>query len=217
MTLEDPVEYPFPMIRQTSVSEAAGMDFASGIKSLMRQDPDIILVGEVRDKATAEMAFRAAMTGHQVFTTLHSNSAVGALPRLKDIGVTSEILSGNVIGIIAQRLVRKLCKYCKKPYAPSETDLQLLSNRDGVRPTKIYKAKGCKACDNSGYKGRVGLYEIMRMDRDIAEAVLAGKNEAEIEDVAVKKGMILLQQDGCIKAMQGHTTLEEIFRVTRSY
>ena len=126
MTLEDPVEYPFPMIRQTSLGEAVKLDFASGIRSLMRQDPDIILVGEVRDEATAEMAFRAAMTGHQVYSTLHTNSALGAIPRLLDIGLKPGILAGNIIGIIAQRLVRRLCPHCKAAYEPSEIERRLM-------------------------------------------------------------------------------------------
>jgi type IV pilus assembly protein PilB len=118
MTLEDPVEYPMTLIRQTSVSEAARLDFANGVRALMRQDPDIILVGEIRDKDTAEMAFRAAMTGHQVFTTLHTNSALGAIPRLLDIGIVPDVMSGNIIGIVAQRLVRKLCRTCRQSYDP---------------------------------------------------------------------------------------------------
>jgi len=214
MTLEDPVEYPFPLIRQTSVSEAAGMDFASGIKSLMRQDPDIILVGEVRDKATAEMAFRAAMTGHQVFTTLHSNSAIGALPRLKDIGITNEILAGNIIGIIAQRLVRKLCKYCKKPYVPSETDLQLLSNRDGIRPEKIYKARGCKACENSGYKGRLALMEVLKMNSDLDDMLANNSTAKHIKDIAIQQGFFTLADDGVRHICDGTTSIKEVSRVT---
>lgn len=214
MTLEDPVEYPFPLIRQTSVSEAAGMDFASGIRSLMRQDPDIILVGEVRDKATAEMAFRAAMTGHQVFTTLHSNSAIGALPRLKDIGVTNEILAGNIIGIIAQRLVRKLCKYCKKAYSPSATDLQLLSNREGIQPAKIYKAKGCKACENSGYKGRLALMEVLKMNSDLDDMLANNATTKQIKELAIRQGFFTLSGDGVRHICAGTTSIKEVSRVT---
>ena len=119
----------------------------------MRQDPDVILVGEVRDHETAEMAFRAAMTGHQVYSTLHTNSAIGALPRLRDIGIIPEIMAGNIIGIVAQRLIRKLCKFCKAAYQPSEQDLRMLQNDKGVIPQKIYKGKGCTSCDNSGLQG----------------------------------------------------------------
>lgn len=214
MTLEDPVEYPFPMIRQTSVSEAAGMDFANGIKSLMRQDPDIILVGEVRDHPTAEMAFRAAMTGHQVFTTLHSNSAIGALPRLKDIGVTNEILAGNIIGIVAQRLIRRLCKHCKIPYKPSKLDLELLSNREGIQPRKIYKAGGCPICENSGYKGRMALMEVLKMNPDLDDMLANGSTAKQIKDFAVLQGFYSLSDDGVRQILAGITSIKEVSRVT---
>src|SRR6476469_5290297 len=152
MTLEAPVEYPLTLMRQTSVNEVARMDFANGIRSIMRQDPDIILVGEVRDKETAEMAFRAAMTGHQVFTTLHTNSALGAFPRLLDIGIQPDIMAGNIIGIIAQRLVRVLCTYCKEAYIPSLEERQLLGRGiDGE--FKMFRPVGCNRCNNRGYRG----------------------------------------------------------------
>ena len=154
MTLEDPVEYPLTLMRQTSVNEVARMDFANGIRSIMRQDPDIILVGEVRDKETAEMAFRAAMTGHQVFTTLHTNSALGAFPRLLDIGIQPDIMAGNIIGVIAQRLVRVLCPHCKEAYAPTREERMLLGDVAGQKLSYVYRPVGCKQCDNKGYKGR---------------------------------------------------------------
>ena len=157
MTLEDPVEYPVTMMRQTSVNEAAKMDFANGIRSIMRQDPDIILVGEIRDHDTAEMAFRAAMTGHQVFTTLHTNSALGAFPRLLDIGIAPAILAGNMIGVIAQRLVRVLCPACKEGYAPSAEERGVLGLTDD-RPVQIFRAVGCKLCGEKGYRGRIAIY-----------------------------------------------------------
>ena len=146
MTLEDPVEYPTNLIRQTSISETARLDFASGIRSLMRQDPDIILVGEIRDEDTASMALRAAMTGHQVFSTLHTNSAIGAIPRLLDIGVKPDILAGNLIGIIAQRLARKLCIECREPYAVGSLERGLLGLKATDRQQSIYRAKGCRIC-----------------------------------------------------------------------
>jgi len=160
MTLEDPVEYPLTLMRQTSVSEVARMDFADGIRAIMRQDPDIILVGEVRDKETAEMAFRAAMTGHQVFTTLHTNSALGAFPRLLDIGIQPDIMSGNIIGIIAQRLVRVLCAHCKEAYAPSKEERQLLGLA-GEQVSYLHRSVGCKLCDSKGFKGRATVMEIL--------------------------------------------------------
>ena len=153
MTLEDPVEYPVTLMRQTSVNEAAKMDFANGIRSMMRQDPDIILVGEVRDKDTAEMAFRAAMTGHQVFTTLHTNSALGAFPRLLDIGILPDIIAGNIIGIIAQRLVRMLCPHCKEAYAPEPRGAPDPRAATPTPSVKIYRPAGCKQCNYQRLQG----------------------------------------------------------------
>jgi type II secretory ATPase GspE/PulE/Tfp pilus assembly ATPase PilB-like protein len=213
MTLEDPVEYPFPLIRQTSVNEAAGMGFANGIKSLMRQDPDVILVGEVRDAETAEMAFRAAMTGHQVFTTLHTNSAIGALPRLRDIGIIPEIMAGNIIGVIAQRLVRKLCPFCKTAHRPTAEDLQLLSNRAGLIAKKIFKPKGCTACDQTGYKGRFALLEILKMNSDLDDLLARGATTKEIREAAYEQGFFTLADDGVRHIMDGITSLEEVARV----
>jgi type II secretory ATPase GspE/PulE/Tfp pilus assembly ATPase PilB-like protein len=214
MTLEDPVEYPFPLIRQTSVSEMAGMDFADGIKSLMRQDPDIILVGEIRDEDTAEMAFRAAMTGHQVYSTLHTNSAIGALPRLRDIGIIPEIMAGNIIGVIAQRLVRKLCKFCKEAYRPDDHEYRLLSNRDNIKPGKIYRARGCKACDNSGYKGRMALMEILKMNSDLDDMLVHGATVKEMKEAAYLQGFFTLADDGIRHVIDGITSIEEVSRVT---
>lgn len=213
MTLEDPVEYPFPLIRQTSVNEAAGMGFANGIKSLMRQDPDVILVGEVRDQETAEMAFRAAMTGHQVYTTLHTNSAIGALPRLRDIGIIPEIMAGNIIGVIAQRLVRKLCKICKAAYRPTADDLQLLGNREGVLANKIYKPKGCTACDQTGYKGRLALLEILKMNSDLDDLLARGATTKEMREAAYEQGFFTLADDGVRHIIEGTTSIEEVGRV----
>ena len=213
MTLEDPVEYPFPLIRQTSVNQAAGMDFANGIKSLMRQDPDVILVGEVRDAETAEMAFRAAMTGHQVYTTLHTNSAIGALPRLRDIGIIPEIMAGNIIGVVAQRLVRKLCNYCKVAYQPDERDLAMLSNREGIIPDKIYKGKGCTACDHSGYKGRLAMLEILKMNTDLDDMLAHGATTKEIRNAAYEQGFFTLADDGVRNIINGITSIKEVGRV----
>jgi type II secretory ATPase GspE/PulE/Tfp pilus assembly ATPase PilB-like protein len=213
MTLEDPVEYPFPLIRQTSVNETAGMGFANGIKSLMRQDPDVILVGEIRDHETAEMAFRAAMTGHQVYSTLHTNSAIGALPRLRDIGIIPEIMAGNIIGVMAQRLVRKLCEYCKEGYVPDSRDLGMLSNREGLIPKKIYKAKGCTACDQSGYKGRFAMLEILKMNTDLDDLLAHGATTKEIRDAAYEQGFFTLADDGVRHIISGITSIEEVGRV----
>jgi len=213
MTLEDPVEYPTVMIRQTSANETSRLDFASGIRSLLRQDPDIILVGEIRDEDTASMALRAAMTGHQVFSTLHTNSALGAIPRLMDIGVKPDILAGNIIGIIAQRLVRKLCKECKEPYEMEELERNLLNLKSTDRQQVIYRSKGCPACENQGYKGRMSLIEILKFDTDMDELVARHGTPKELFRMAISKGFKPLAEVGSARVLDGVTSLEEVARV----
>jgi type II secretory ATPase GspE/PulE/Tfp pilus assembly ATPase PilB-like protein len=211
MTLEDPVEYPVTLMRQTSVNEVARMDFANGIRSIMRQDPDIILVGEVRDKETAEMAFRAAMTGHQVFTTLHTNSALGAFPRLLDIGIQPDIMAGNIIGVIAQRLVRVLCPHCKEPYQPGREERMLLGEFAEGDPT-LYHAVGCRQCDNKGYRGRTPILEILVMDTDMDELVARRSTAKELRTAAMAKGFRPLAEAGIQRVLDGITTLSELSR-----
>ena len=212
MTLEDPVEYPMTMIRQTSVNEVAKLDFASGVRSMMRQDPDVILVGEIRDHDTAEMAFRAAMTGHQVFSTLHTNSSIGAIPRLIDLGVQPDIMAGNVIGVIAQRLVRKLCRHCKSPDQPNDSSRRILGLEAGdERP--IYRPVGCNQCDNQGYRGRMAIMEIFKFDQEIDELVARRATTREIRKVAASRGFRTLADDAIMRVMRGETSLEEISRV----
>ncbi len=212
MTLEDPVEYPMTLIRQTSVNEAAKMDFGNGIRSLMRQDPDVILVGEIRDEDTATMAFRAAMTGHQVYSTLHTNSAVGAVPRLLDIGIVADILAGNIIGIIAQRLVRKLCKHCKQAYEASTRERNLLgANTDRV--PMIYRSVGCDQCDYQGYRGRMAIMEILKMDSDLDELIAHRATGRELHKAALAKGFRTLADDGARRVLDGSTSVDELIRV----
>jgi type II secretory ATPase GspE/PulE/Tfp pilus assembly ATPase PilB-like protein len=213
MTLEDPVEYPTVMIRQTSANETSRLDFASGIRSLMRQDPDIILVGEIRDEDTASMALRAAMTGHQVFSTLHTNSALGAIPRLLDIGVKPDILAGNIIGIIAQRLVRILCKHCKEAFEMGDLERNLLNLKSTDRQQVIYRAKGCQVCDGQGYKGRMSLIEILQFDSDMDELVARHGTPKELLRMAVSKGFKPLADVGSSRVLDGSSSLEEISRV----
>jgi len=211
MTLEDPVEYPLTLMRQTSVNEVARMDFATGIRSIMRQDPDIILVGEVRDRETAEMAFRAAMTGHQVFTTLHTNSALGAFPRLLDIGIQPAIMAGNIIGVIAQRLVRVLCPHCKEAYAPSAEERQLLGEAaDGV--TQLYRAAGCRHCDNKGYRGRTAIMELLVMNSELDELVARGATARELRGAAMANEFRPLALEGIRRVADGTTSLAEMAR-----
>ena len=212
MTLEDPVEYPMPMIRQTSLNEAAKLDFANGIRSMMRQDPDIILVGEVRDEETAEMAFRAAMTGHQVFSTLHTNSALGAIPRLIDIGVKPQIMAGNIIGIVAQRLVRRLCRQCKQAYAPDEAERHLLGI-SSTKPVLLYREGGCESCNFLGFKGRLAVIEVLKINKDLDEMIARGATRAEMHEAAVESGFRELSEDGVRHVLSGLTSLSEISRV----
>jgi type II secretory ATPase GspE/PulE/Tfp pilus assembly ATPase PilB-like protein len=211
MTLEDPVEYPVAMMRQTSVSETAKMDFGNGIRSIMRQDPDIILVGEIRDRDTAEMAFRAAMTGHQVFTTLHTNSALGAFPRLLDIGILPDIMAGNIIGIIAQRLARLLCQHCKEAYSPSPEERQLLG-LDLESAVKIFRPVGCNRCNNRGYRGRTAIMEILHMDADMDELVARRATPRELREAAAAKNFRSLAEEGVQRVLDGITSLAEVAR-----
>jgi type II secretory ATPase GspE/PulE/Tfp pilus assembly ATPase PilB-like protein len=211
MTLEDPVEYPLTLMRQTSVNDAVRMDFASGIRSMMRQDPDIILVGEMRDKDTAEMAFRAAMTGHQVFSTLHTNSALGAFPRLLDIGIQPDIMAGNIIGVIAQRLVRVLCTHCKEAYVPLPEERRILGP-DGADVEHLYRPAGCGRCDNKGYKGRCSVMELLVMDGDLDELVARRATAKELRAAALAKQYRPLAEEGIALVLKGTTSLAEVSR-----
>lgn len=206
MTLEDPVEYQLPLIRQSNVREGSGMDFLSGIKSLMRQDPDIVFVGEVRDEDTALMAVRAALTGHQVFTTLHTNDAMGAIPRLGDIGVPTHLLAGTLIGCLAQRLARKLCQHCKSPREATPEELKILR----MDKATVYDMVGCDKCKGKGYKGRVAIAEILRVDRGLDELIATHATRQAMIDYAIENGFVTMQQDGINKVLEGQITLEEL-------
>lgn len=211
MTLEDPVEYPIALVRQSSINEAAKLNFASGIRSMMRQDPDIILVGEIRDHPTAEMAFRAAMTGHQVYSTLHTNSAIGAIPRLLDIGILPDIMAGNIIGIVAQRLIRKLCPHCKKEYLPTLSERKMLEFDGGDIPV-IFQATGCSHC-HQGYFGRQAIVEIIKMDSELDDLISRRSSLRDIKNAAQEKGFRPLAQDGLRRIIEGTTSLAEVARV----
>lgn len=213
MTLEDPVEYPVPMMRQTTVGEAAKLDFPGGVRSIMRQDPDIILVGEIRDRPAAEMAFRAAMTGHRVYSTLHANSSAGAIPRLLDIGIPPDIAAGNLIGVIAQRLVRVLCPHCKQPHAPSAEERELFNPANDGEPLTLYGANGCAHCRHTGYDGRIALMELLVMDADLDDLVARRAGVRELQRAAAEKGCRTLAQDGLRRVRQGVTSLAEVARV----
>ncbi|MEK9826356.1 MAG: ATPase, T2SS/T4P/T4SS family, partial [Methylotenera sp.] len=218
MTLEDPVEYPLGRIRQTSVMEANKLDFSNGIRSIMRQDPDIILVGEIRDEDTANMAFRAAMTGHQVFTTLHTNSALGVFPRLSDIGILPAMMAGNMIGVVAQRLVRVLCPACKQTYIPDAHEHQLLrlqfnqaNPSDSAR--QIFRAQGCVHCENQGYRGRTVIMELLNIDDEIDALISRNAHSDELRNAAYRKGFVALADDALRLVLNGITSLEEVMRV----
>ena len=212
MTLEDPVEYPVSLMRQTSVAEVNKVDFANGIRSIMRQDPDIILVGEIRDEDTATMAFRAAMTGHQVFTTLHTNSALGAFPRLTDIGISPDIMAGNIIGVVAQRLVRVLCPHCKESAKPSDDERKILGVKRN-EAIQIFKHKGCKRCNQTGYRGRMAIIELLRIDADMDALIARRAHLDELRKVALDKGFSTLADDGVRRILEGYTSIEEVMRV----
>ncbi len=212
MTLEDPVEYPVTMMRQTSVAEVNKVDFANGIRSIMRQDPDIILVGEIRDADTAMMAFRAAMTGHQVFSTLHTNSALGAFPRLTDIGILPDIMAGNIIGVVAQRLVRVLCPHCKEKHKPDDIERKILRLKPNDQ-TPIYKPKGCKHCNQTGYRGRMAIIELLRIDSDMDALISRRAHLDELKKVALDKGFVTLAEDGVRRILEGYTSVTEVMRV----
>ncbi len=212
MTLEDPVEYPLMRIRQTSVMEANKLDFSNGIRSMMRQDPDIILVGEIRDEATANMAFRAAMTGHQVFSTLHTNSALGVFPRLTDIGILPAMMAGNMIGVVAQRLLRLLCPDCKQAVSPDAQARALLRlQADDSR--QIYQAYGCKQCANQGYRGRTIIMELLSIDDEMDALISRSAHLDEMRSTAQRKGFTTLADDAVRLVLNGTTSLDEAMRV----
>ena len=212
MTLEDPVEYPMARIRQASAADNPKMDFANGIRSMMRQDPDIILVGEIRDHETAEMAFRAAMTGHQVFSTLHANSAVLAIARLLDLGIPASVMTGNLIGIVAQRLVRLLCPKCKEPYEAGEVEKTLLGAPVKL-PLTLYRAVGCPQCKAQGYKGRTSIMELLRFDMGLDDLLSRNARTPEISAYARSNGFTTMAEDGLARVKAGTTSLEEVARV----
>lgn len=231
-TVEDPVEYRIAGVNQTQVNPVAGMTFASGLRALLRQDPNVIMVGEIRDNETADLAIQAALTGHLVLTTLHTNNAATTLPRLLDMDAEPFLIASTVRAVVGQRLVRKLCTKCRVSYQPNETELaelnkefdlslaqsQLEKNAKDVAPTQVslWKAgKGCEVCGNTAYKGRIGIYEVLEESNAISKLILSNATSNDIQDQATKDGMITMQNDGLVKALEGLTTVEEILRVTR--
>lgn len=224
ITIEDPIEYHLEGIEQTQVDPEAGYTFANGLRSILRQDPDMILVGEIRDLETAEIAMHAALTGHLVFSTLHTNEASGAIPRLVDMGVKPSVIAPAINLIIAQRLVRRLCEKCRLPQEITpelkkriEEFLEKLpSNIDKKKfsEIKIFQPKGCENCNFIGYRGRIGIFELLRVDEELERLIAKEPLEAEIKEYALKQGMVTMQQDGILKVLQGITTFEEVEAIT---
>lgn len=213
ITIEDPVEIRLPLIRQIEVSPQVGLNFANGLRSIVRQDPDIIMVGEIRDPETAAIAVQAALTGHMVFSTLHTNDAAGAITRMVDMGIEPFLLSGSLTGVVAQRLVRRICPKCKEEYKPGSGILASLGIGDG-REYIFYKGAGCSFCKGTGYRGRIGIFELLRVTDSIKEAIIGRQSSSAIKRMAVEEGMQELKEDGLAKALQGITTIDEVARVT---
>jgi len=211
-TLEDPAEYPLAMVRQTSLSSDAEIDGADGIRSALCLDPDIIMVGELRDEETARMAFRAAMTGHRVLTTLLANNALAAIPRLIDIGVKRQVIAGNITGILAQRLVRRLCIHCKQPYTPNEAEHRLLGISRS-KPIRLYREGACDACNFLGYKGRIAVVEVLKIDAELDDMIVRVASRQELHQRAVACGYRDLAEDAIRHVRKGLTSISEISRV----
>jgi len=234
-TVEDPIEYRMPRVNQSQINQKIGFTFASGLRALLRQDPNIIMVGEIRDQETAEIAVHAAMTGHLVLSTLHTNDAITTLPRLSDMGVPSFLIATTTNLIVAQRLVRKICPSCIQSYnldkqaieelnkflnvkdllKTLEEEKAILNSEKGLESILFYRGKGCKKCNNSGYKGRIGIYETLEVTEEISDLILKKATASDIEKLAEKQKMLTIVEDGFIKAKNGITTIEEIMRVTK--
>jgi general secretion pathway protein E len=214
LTIEDPIEYQLDGIGQMQVNPKINLTFAGGLRSMVRQDPDVILVGEIRDRETADIAIHAALTGHLVFSTLHTNDAASAVTRLTDMDIEPFLVSSAVQAIIAQRLVRVLCPHCKEPYEPEEAQwTELGLGKDGLGP--IFRAQGCEQCLETGYRGRTGIYEFLRMTESIKGLVLQTSDANQISRAARKEGMVSLREDGIQKVIEGKTTISEVLRVTQ--
>jgi general secretion pathway protein E len=212
---EDPIEYQLEGISQTQVSAKKGMTFASGLRSVLRQDPDIIMVGEIRDEETAVMAIQSALTGHLVFSTLHTNDAASAVTRLLDLGIEPYLVSSSLISVMAQRLVRKVCAGCSREMVPSADAIRQLGiELEWSSQRRICHGLGCEACRHTGYRGRIGIFELLIVDDAVRERIQGHSNASMIRDVAVRNGMKLLREDGLAKTLAGITTIDEVVRVT---
>lgn len=217
ITIEDPIEYALERINQIQVNARTGLTFANGLRSILRQDPDIIMVGEIRDLETAGLAINTALTGHLVLSTLHTNDAATTLPRMLDLGIEPYLVTATINIVIGQRLVRKICEACKIKHTPTKAEEKNLSEMEGAsifdKTKALWRGKGCDECLGSGYRGRIGIYEVMPIDDSIREAMLKKCSSSDIKKIAVSRGMKTMIHDGFEKAAQGITTLEEVLRV----
>jgi len=217
ITIEDPIEYQLPGITQVAVNRKAGLTFATALRSFVRQDPDIMMVGEIRDLETADLAVEASLTGHLVLSTLHTNDAPTAITRLNDIGVEPFLIAASLIGVLAQRLVRKICPKCKEPYNPPMEALERLGfEPDPDNPITFYRGRGCEECRHTGFKGRTGIFELMSIDAELAELIVKNASAMELREAARAKGMRTLQEDGLKKVLEGITTIDELIRVVQT-
>ena len=217
MTIEDPIEYQLEGINQIQVNHKVGLTFAACLRSILRHDPDVVLVGEIRDFETAENAVQASLTGHMVFSTLHTNDAAGSFMRLADMGVEPFLISSTLEGIMAQRLVRTLCKHCREAYMPSEEEVPAdFPLEDYTAGQPIYRAKGCRQCRGTGYSGRLGIYELLVTNDEIKVLASERRGTNEIRKAAIASGMRTLRQDGWLKVARGLTSIEEVLRVTKA-
>ncbi|MCF6092695.1 Flp pilus assembly complex ATPase component TadA [Microaerobacter geothermalis] len=213
ITVEDPVEYQLPGINQVQVNTTTGLTFARGLRSILRQDPNIVMVGEIRDLETAEISVRAALTGHLVLSTLHTNDAVSTLNRLIDMGIEPFLVSSSIAGVVAQRLVRRICPQCRDSYQPSFEEQNLLEQYQ-LSASKLYRGQGCGSCSQTGYRGRLAIHEVLSLDEKMREMVMTRKSDSEYRNYAMSIGMVPMIKDGLMKAVEGLTTIQEVLRVT---
>ncbi|MFD1018918.1 GspE/PulE family protein [Thalassobacillus hwangdonensis] len=215
ITVEDPVEYQMEGLNQVQVNSKIGLTFANGLRSILRQDPNIVMVGEIRDSETAEIAIRASLTGHLVLSTLHTNSAIATIPRLFDMDIEPYLVVSSLAGVVAQRLVRKNCRDCQAPYEPTEMERQHFEKR-GISVDQLYRGKGCDSCQQTGYKGRMAIQEVLVIDEVIKKLMMNNTSMDRVQAHARKRGMLFLVDDGLLKAKQGLTTIDEVLRVTKA-
>ncbi|HEX2780185.1 MAG TPA: ATPase, T2SS/T4P/T4SS family, partial [Gemmatimonadaceae bacterium] len=214
ITVEDPVEYQLAGITQMPVHRPSGVTFGAALRSILRQDPDVIMIGEMRDGETAETAVQAAMTGHLVFSTLHTNDAIGAIPRLLDLAVPDYLVAATVEGVLAQRLVRRICDGCRTTYTPATEGAALLAGRP-IGRLRLQRGAGCAACRGTGYRGRIGLFELLIMDESLKDAIVGRASRADLRALAQEAGMRTIRADGWSKIEAGLTTVEEVLRVVQ--